>query len=164
MKNKKFLLMVAVSFMLCIVNLQAQETITASGGTVSGSTGSVSYSIGQVVYTTVTGVNGIVPLGVQQPYKFSIGPGVDNAKTPTLSCLVYPNPTSDFLTLKIENNVDFAPAALSFQLYDVDGKLIEKKKITTNETNISMLKLTPSVYQLVVTYNNESKTFKIIKK
>jgi hypothetical protein len=164
MQNKKFLLIVAVSLMLCIpFNTKAQEAITASGGSFTEDAGSFSFSIGQVVYTTVTGINGIVPLGVQQPYKFRMEPGIEIDKLPTLNCLVYPNPTNNFLTLKIENMIDFSLSALSFQLFDIEGSLIEKKKITSNETKIPMMNLVPSVYQLVVIYNNEVKTFQIIK-
>lgn len=164
MKNKKFLLIAAVSFLLCVPSYTyAQEAITATGGSFADDTGSFSYSIGQVVYTTVAGSNGIVPLGVQQPYKFLMEPGIDNKKAPTLICFVYPNPTSNSLTLKVENSMDIGSAKLSFQLFDLQGRLIEKHEITSNETNIPMENLVPSVYQLVVNYNNEIKTFKIIK-
>lgn len=165
MQNKKFLLIAAVSLMLCIpFNIKAQEAITASGGSFTEDAGSFSYSIGQVVYTTATGSNGIVPLGVQQPYKFRMDPGIDYEKLPILNCMVYPNPTKNFLTLKIEDMIDFPLSTLSFQLFDIEGKLIEKKKITSNETNIPMINLVPAVYQLIVIYNNEVKTFQIIKK
>lgn len=163
MQTNKFRLIIAVSLLLYIPCLQAQEAIPASGGSVSGSTGSFSYSIGQVVYTTVTGINGIVPLGVQQPYTFPIVPGADNLKAPPLLCSVYPNPVTNILTLRIENIVDFSPASLSFQLYDIEGRLIEKNKITSYETNISMMNLAKTVYRLVVIYNNQIKAFNIIK-
>ena len=163
MQTNKFRLIIAVSFMLCIQYLQAQEAIPASGGSVSGNTGSFSYSIGQVVYTTVTGINGIVPFGVQQPYTISMVPGADNLKVPTLLCSVYPNPVTNILTLRIENMIDFSPSTLSFQLYDMEGRLIEKRKITSHETNISMMNLVKTVYQLVVIYNNQKKAFNIIK-
>ena len=164
MQNKKFLLIVAVSLVLCIPTItQAQEAVTASGGSFTEDAGSLSYSIGQVVYTTVVGENGIVPLGVQQPYQFTMQPGTGIEKAPTLICFVYPNPTSHSLTLKVENSMDLMSSALSFQLFDLQGRLIVKKEITSSETSIPMANLVPSAYQLVVNYNNEIKTFKIIK-
>lgn len=164
MRNKKFLMIVAVTLWLCgPMFTQAQEAVTASGGSFTEDAGSFSYSIGQVVYTTVAGENGIVPLGVQLPYKFTMQPGTGNQKAPTLICFVYPNPTSHSLTLKVENTLDIATSTLLFQLFDFQGRLIEKREITSSETTIPMANLVPSVYQLIVNYNNEIKTFKIIK-
>jgi hypothetical protein len=47
--------------------INAQETITTSGGNASGSGGSVSFTVGQVAYTTNTSSAGTVSQGVQQP-------------------------------------------------------------------------------------------------
>ncbi|MCF8298850.1 MAG: T9SS type A sorting domain-containing protein [Saprospiraceae bacterium] len=53
---------------------------------------------------------------------------------------------------------------LSYQLCDINGKLIEKKKISSNETIISSINLVSGVYFLkVIDKNKEIKTFKIIK-
>lgn len=165
MQNKKSQLIAVILFMLLLSNLQAQEAIPASGGIATGSNGSISYSIGQVVFTTITGVNGIVPLGVQQPYEFLMRPGPGNVEKPITYCMVYPNPVTDFLTLKVENGINLSLSTFSFQLSDMGGKLIEKKKIIANETIIPMMNLVPSVYQLIVIENNnEIITFKIIKK
>ena len=38
---------------------------------------------------------------------------------------VYPNPTTDYLTLKVEES-----KGLSYQLFDMQGKVIENKKVT----------------------------------
>jgi hypothetical protein len=141
--------------------LQAQEAIPASGGDASGSGGSVSYSVGQVVYNTNTGTSGSVAQGVQQPYEISVVSGIEEATSISLICSAYPNPATDFLTLKVEN---FNKADLSYQLFDVDGKRIENKIIEGNETSIIMSNLAPSTYFLKVIQNNkEVKTFKIVK-
>lgn len=142
--------------------MYAQETMTTTGGIASGSGGSVNYSIGLVVYTTATGPNGSVSSGGQQPYEISIVTEIEDAKTINLIYSAYPNPTSDFLTLKMENN---DKEKLSCQLFDINGKLLESKKTEGNETTISLVNLTSSTYFLKVTENNkEVKTFKIIKK
>ena len=53
---------------------------------------------------------------------------------------------------------------LSYQLYDMNGKLLENKKVTGNETSIVMSNLVPATYFVKVTEGNkEVKTFKIIK-
>jgi len=74
---------------------------------------------------------------------------------------VYPNPTADNLTLQIK---DFNNVKLTYQLFDMNGKLLENKKIIGNETSIVMSNLVPANYFLKVTKGNkEVKTFKIIK-
>jgi len=143
-------------------SIQAQNAIPASGGNASDSGGTVSYSVGQIVYTTNTSVSsGSVAQGVQQPFEISVITAIEQAEYITLVCSVYPNPASDFLTLKIEN---YDNKSLSYKLFDANGKLLESKKVISNETIISMANLLPSIYFLKVTDNQkEIKTFKIIK-
>lgn len=58
-----------IIFILFLSNdlLNAQHGITSSGGNVSGINGFTSYSIGQVTYSTISGSNGFIILGIQQP-------------------------------------------------------------------------------------------------
>jgi hypothetical protein len=100
--------------------------------------------------------------GVQQPFEISVVTAVEEAKDFTLEFVVYPNPATDFVVLKIG---DYEPENLSYYLYDNGGKLIEKTKIQGSETNISMQALSPATYFLKVSEKNKVlKTFKIIKK
>ena len=161
MQHKKLKLSAILFLGLGLTGLQAQESIPASGGNASGNDGTVSYTIGQVVYTTNTGTNGSVAQGVQQPYEISVVSAIEQAKDINLICSAYPNPTTDFITLKVEN---YNNVSLSYQLFDINGKLLENKKLTGNETTISMENLVPATYFLKVTDNNkEVKIFKIIK-
>ena len=161
MKYKKLKLSTIVLLGLGLARLQAQEAITAAGGEASGSGGAVSYSVGQVVYTTNTGANGSIAQGVQQPYEISVITGLEEAKGMELECAVYPNPATDFLTFKVKN---YAHMNLSYQLFDMNGKLIENRKITSNETQINIGMLVPGTYFLKVFDNQkEIKTFQIIK-
>jgi len=149
---------------LICIELQAQEIIPTTSGNASGSGGSASYTIGQVVYTTNNGANGSVAQGIQQPYEISVVSGVDETESINLILSAYPNPTTDILTLKIESSATQSIQVMSYQLYDISGKLLENKKIDGSETSIAMSKLEPSIYFLKVTDNNKSvKTFKIIK-
>lgn len=162
MKCKKLKLSAVLLLGLTLIELPAQETIPASGGNASGSAGTISYTVGQVVYTTNTGTNGSVAQGVQQPYEISVVSGVEQVKDINLIFLAFPNPTTNFLTLKVENydNKNF-----SYQIYDINGKLLENKKLTGNENTISMANFIPATYFLKIPDNNkEVKTFKIIKK
>lgn len=144
-----------------LTGLHAQESISATGGNASGSGGSVSYSIGQVVYTINTGTNGSVAQGVQQPYEISVSTGLDEANGINLTVSAYPNPTADFLILKVEN---YDNTNLRYQLFDMNGNLLETKKLQGNQASIVMNNLAPATYFLKITQGSqEVKTFKIIK-
>jgi len=154
--------------------LHAQETIPASGGGASGTGGKASYTIGQMVYSIYTTTNGSVTEGLQQPYEISVISGIKKAKEISLSVTAYPNPANDYLTLSIKDNVQTRHALsqqkrhtfsqLSFQLYNMNGKLLQNAKIISTETTINTEGLTPANYILKI-FNNEQiiKTFKIIK-
>ena len=149
---------------LGLTGLQAQESINTTGGNASGSGGSVSYSVGQIVYTTSTGTNGSVANGVQQPFEISVVTGLEEAKGIMLSLTAYPNPTTDYITLSIDASTKLSIQSMSYQLYDMQGKLIQNEKITGKQTNIVMSNLLPATYFVkVVQKNKELKTFKIIK-
>ena len=139
-----------------------QDVIPASGGDASGSGGSSSYSVGQVVYTTNTSVsNGSVAQGIQQPYEVSVVTAIVEAKDITLQFSAYPNPTYNYVNLKIEN---YDIINLIYNLYDINGKLIENKKIDGKETYINMLNLVPATYFIkVIQGDKEIKTFKVVK-
>lgn len=144
--------------LICSVGLHAQETPTATGGEASGTGGTASYTVGQVAYTTNTGTNGSVAQGVQQPYEISVTTGV-NETSINLELSVYPNPTTNYLTLKTEDNSN-----LSYQLYDMQGKVIENKTVNSNATTISLEGQPTATYFLNVVKNNQTvKTFKVIK-
>jgi regulatory protein YycH of two-component signal transduction system YycFG len=184
---RRVILQILFLLFLQIAGLQAQETLLTAGGDASGSGGSISYSIGQVLYTFNTGNNGTEAQGVQQPYEISVVQIIKNAdilkidannstvssssvidksedvKFLNLKCIAYPNPTSDILTLSIEFP-DKLNSNLSYQLFDLNGKLIESKKVENSNTSIDMNNLVPAAYILNVNKDNISiKTFKIIK-
>ena len=161
MRHKRLKLSTVLLLGLGRTGVQAQTSVNATGGDASGGGGSVSYSVGQVVYTTHTGTSGSVAEGVQQPYEISVVTGLEEAQSINLSVTAYPNPTTDYLTLRID---EFEISNLSFQLYDMNGKLLQNEKITGNQTSIVMSNLLPATYFVkVIQGNKEVKTFKIIK-
>lgn len=161
MKHKKSLLCFLPLIWFDIA-IQAQNTIPATGGNASGSGGSVSYTIGQIACSTLSGTNGTVIQGVQQPYEISVVTAIESTNAITLECLVYPNPTRGILKLVFES---FGYENLRFRLYDINGVLLQDKKVESKETEISVENLSVSVYFLKVINNNkEVKIFKIIKR
>jgi len=162
MKNKTlFFLAFLLSFLLSFsMNAQtSHQVLSATGGDASGSGGTVAYSVGQIVYTTSTGTTGSVAQGVEQAYEiYSVG---IKETSLNISLSIFPNPTSDFLTLKVE---DYNNEALSYNLIDEQGKLILSEQITNQETQVSMSVLARGSYFInIVQSNKKIQTFKIIK-
>lgn len=158
MNQKKTKLTLLFLVGIGLSGLHAQEASVSSGGDASGAGGSAAYSVGQVAYTSITSGSGSVNQGVQQPYVILIT-GLDN--NPTIDLSVYPNPSVAFINLNVGNqNLE----NLSFELFDVQGKLLVSQKITAKETAIKMDEYSAANYFLKVIDNNkEVKTFKIIK-
>ena len=158
---KKIRLITFILFGFGLPLLQAQNAIPATGGNASGSGGSVSYSIGQIVYTKNAGTNGTAAQGVQQPYEISVVTAIEKALDISLEMVVYPNPATDFIKLKISN---YDLQNLRYQLYDINGSLLLDNKVESNETSIIMSNYLPSTYFLKISDKNKVvKTFKIIK-
>ena len=152
----------------------AQDTtlaavLTAGGDAIGNDGHSMGYSIGQVVYTTSSKDNNgvdIVAEGIQQPpYEITIKTAIEDALGINLMINAYPNPTTDFLILSVDDS-EFTK--LSYRLYDISGQLLESQMIRDRRTSIPMSKFQPATYFLKVIQNDKSqtqeiKTFKIIK-
>ena len=127
MKRKKGLL-TSLLLGLILSSSYAQEAVPSTGGEASGSGGTVSYTVGQVLYNTYTGTGNSEAQGVQQPYEISIVLGLEKQEGISLSCQVYPNPSTNYLVLEVEN---YDIEDLHYQLYDVGGKLIKSESQRT---------------------------------
>ncbi|PKP27793.1 MAG: hypothetical protein CVU02_02650 [Bacteroidetes bacterium HGW-Bacteroidetes-19] len=151
-------------FLLLILGfarLQAQSTVNTAGGDGSGNGGSVSFSVGQMMYQTRTGTNETAAEGVQQPYEISVLSVIEGVEGINLIVQAFPNPTSDYLTINI---LDYEISNLTYQLYDIQGKLIKNQQIISSQTDIEMSNLVPATYIIRVMQKSRTlKSFKIIK-
>jgi hypothetical protein len=148
------------SVLLATQFVHSQEAIPASGSEATGSGGSGSYTVGQVFYTAHTAASGSVSQGVQHPFEFQTlsNPALTSVN---LTAVTYPNPTKDFIILKI---TDSALHNLRYTLFDVNGKAIASGSITEASTQVQMKHLAIGAYILKVSQQHQSlKTFKILK-
>lgn len=146
---------------LALSQVNAQESVLSSGGNSSGSSGNVSYSVGQIFYKTVDGTTAYLSQGVEQPFEIQTVLGLDNFNV-RLELSVYPNPTTDIIYLKVKES---SFESLQYQMFDMNGRLIENNKIHYNLTIVQMDKYPEAIYLLkVIDKGKEVKTFKIIKK
>jgi hypothetical protein len=152
--------MFLASVLLATQFVYSQEAIAASGSEATGSGGSGSYTVGQVFYTTQTSATGSESQGVQHPFEFQT---LSNPEliTVNLTAVTYPNPTKDFIILKI---TDSALHNLRYTLFDANGKAIASGSITEPNTQVQMKYLAIGAYILKVSQQHQSlKTFKILK-
>ena len=160
MKGKKKFIIV-ILFWVSISVLPAQESISTTGGDFSGNGNSVSFSIGQLFYNSDSGKSGSVSSGIQQAFEISVETEISQARGISLQFSVFPNPTTDIVSLKVE---DFKIENLSYQLYNMSGKLLETEMVVDIETRIDMIQFVPAIYFLKVTQHDKIvKSFKIIK-
>lgn len=139
-------------------SLSAQSNTVSTGGDATGTGGSVSYSIGQIDYQNSLGATGDYHQGVQQPFEFYKELSL-NEMTPW-SSTIFPNPTFESIIVKVHPY----SGQLSYQLFDISGKLLAQGDIEGEETTIPMLSYAPGNYQLRINENNQQiETIKIIK-
>ena len=137
----------------------AQESVNSAGGDAAGSGGSAAYSIGQVVYTTAIGSGGSSEQGVQHAYEIFT---INKETVGDFSISVFPNPTADKLIVEKNGSTN---EKISYQLYDVAGKLLLSEAMVDKQTQINMINLPTATYFINVTNQNNKQiqTFKIIK-
>lgn len=161
MKQKIRMVCPLLLLFLFAVAVQGQETVPATGGSGTGTGGYIAYTVGQVAFNVLTGTNGFIIQGIQQPFEISTVTGIQEENI-SLDFLVYPNPTSGLLRLIISAP---DPENYRFQLFNLNGVLLLNSKITDRETEVSMEQLLPSVYFIRVLRGSiEVKIFKIVKK
>jgi hypothetical protein len=160
MKKNKSSPIVLLAGIMWASLVQAQESTNASGGDAAGGGGTVAYSLGQLAYTTNASASGTVNQGVQQAYEiFTVG--IKETEL-NISLSVFPNPTADNLTLQIS---DYNNEKLSYQLYDMQGKLLDNGQVTAKQTLMNTSSLLPATYfiNVVNQKNKQVQSFKIIK-
>ena len=150
-----------MAFCLYMVTVSGQSAIPATGGSATGTGGTVTYTVGQVAFSSLTGTSGSVAQGVQQPWEISTVTAIEKTEGIMLEMSVYPNPTGGALKLTIK---DIDDKNLRYKLFDMNGLLLQDKKIDSEETEISLQDYSSTMYFLRVINNTQDiKVFKIVK-
>ena len=156
---KTSIVLVFCLFHFAFLNAQQLEVINSGGGYHENSEGSISFSIGEVVIETIAHGELCFTQGFCQANITVTSIGEITGLEYEL--LAYPNPTKNFVVLKINKE---KLMHLKYLLYDFNGRLLAQKDIVSNETKIPFQFLIPSTYLLkIIDKQVEVKTFKIIK-
>ena len=138
----------------------AQQSTNTAGGDIQTEEASIAYSFGQHFIQTSSTSLYVISEGVQQPHELSTNQ-INHMMT-EVNLSVYPNPSSTYLNLTID---DLSDQSLRYQLFNLNGEVVLSNTIDSETTTVSLEKLSKSVYFLQVLNQEESiKTFKIIKK
>ncbi|MBN2682774.1 MAG: T9SS type A sorting domain-containing protein [Bacteroidales bacterium] len=136
-----------------------QEIISSSGGFGEGTNSSVSYTIGDIV--TETSTDESLTQGFQQP-NISVTEIVE-APFKEISVSVFPNPSIDFVNVKLINS----ETEMIVELLDSKGAMIEIQLIPKDQalTQFYLGNLPGGTYYLKTISKNEKyfKSFKIEK-
>lgn len=139
------------------------ETFNSSGNDATGDSGSVTYSIGQVFYTYIGESIYNVAQGVQQDELSITLSTEENSIEPKAEIFIFPNPTTDYVSINMEG-YESDSRQRSYQLYDLQGRLLKQDTVIQTETQINVTDLRSAIYLLQVYVDNKVlKTFKIIK-
>lgn len=162
MKRNIALSLIAVVLFIASPSVtKSQNAFLTAGKDITGTGGNVSYSIGQVAFSEIDGLNFNVVEGVQQPYEISVITQSDDLRESTFAYSVYPNPSTNILYLKHDNNLN---QDMYYQMFNIEGEVIKNSIIENPITSIPVFDLASSIYFLKVYVQKTSvKTFKIIK-
>ncbi len=143
--------------------LQAQQASVSSGGNGSGTGGSFAYSVGQTIYTAQSNSAVSLSKGVQQGFDLFLITGLEDEARFGLAATVFPNPTSNYLTVEIKN---YSPdTAMEIFLFDVKGQQVHRQKVVDVQTQLQMEHLSSALYVLKLIQGNKLvKVVKVMKK
>ena len=151
----RYILIGLLSILVFISN--AQDLISTGGDFFQMESGSISFTIGEPIIETLGNEDHILTQGFQQSSR-DITTG--NNELEYLSINIYPNPTTDYVTVELSEIEE-----LDYQLYDLNGILINQGQISQIETTISLNNYIPSIFILKLIDNNlGNRTFQIVKK
>jgi len=144
---------------LCSSVLVGQQVVATAGGTLSNASGSISYTIGEGVAQTFSKGEKVLTQGFQQTLLLVSDEKV--LRELNFSIIVFPNPTNEVVTLRVEKE---SFTGLLYLLYDLSGRLLAKKEIENSDTTIPFQSMQAGSYLLEVLDGKLGlKTFKIIK-
>jgi len=145
------------------ISNDTMETFNASGEDATGSAGSATYSIGQVFYTYIGESVYNVAQGIQQGESINTLSNEEIDVEPKPEIFIFPNPTTDFVNVNMVGH-ESESSQSSYQLYDLQGRLLKQDTVTQTETQINVTDLRAAIYLLQVYSDNKIlKTFKIVK-
>ena len=121
---KKLLLILIALPMIGFGQVTSPSVISSSGGSYSNGNIIMDYTLGEIVVETHTNSTTILTQGFHQGV-LEVSTEVVNIDIKTK---VYPNPTTNFLIIELEKNVN-----ADILVYDINGKLVIKDRLNNEQ-------------------------------
>ncbi len=153
------LITTAILCLVLLINIDAQEVISNAGNSFSNNNLEISWTLGETIIKTEQSSENQITQGFHQS-KIVVTAIEANFQS-ICNINVFPNPTSDFLNLNFDKEVE---SNLRFSLINSEGRILVNKQIEAKQTQIKMHHYTTGIYFLQVRENNDViKAFKIVK-
>lgn len=154
--KKSFL--TALTLVLTLSSFSQQKEIVSSGGALfQNPTGTLTWTVGEIVTESFTNESGELNSGFHQGNIELTD--ISELNNFTEKIIVFPNPTSETITILVEDELDF-----NYYIYDINGNEIIKIDEKDDNKNISLSQMAPGLYFLKICHNNSIvKTIKISK-
>ena len=115
------------------------------------------------MYTAQSNSTTSLSKGVQQGFELFLITGIEEEDRFGLAAMVFPNPTSNYLTIEIKN---YNPTmALELFLFDAKGQQVHRQRVVDVQTQIAVEHLASALYMLKLVQGDKLvKAVKVIKK
>lgn len=159
-----FFCVFGIGNIFCQINLPMVIATSGAYFKPSTFTPSLSWTIGECINETFNANNNTLTQGFQQNFEYIITIDINEIKEKDFFIKVFPNPSSDFITISI-STPNKKQADYFIVIYDLQGKIVYTANYNKNEFLINMLPYTIGTYILGIS-NSEHKSiykYKIVK-
>ena len=140
-------------------SLFAQQSINSMGGDGSNKNLSVSFSAGEV-FQTIEEEGSLSVDGTVLSLRVKEVTNISEDDSPNFEISVFPNPTSDFVTVQKNDEC----GNLQCELYSINGSVLKSKTLKGKKEQISMQSYEQGTYLLKISDNTGvERIFKIVK-
>ncbi len=143
---------------LAMSQTASPELVSSAGDSFNNTSYQLDWSIGECITTTHTAGDYVLTQGFHQDsYVIT---AVEDLRA-DIDMSVYPNPTTDFISLKVESS---KVEAMQYTITDFTGRVLQIENFADDIEQINFSNYAVGTYFITVSENNQLiKSFKIIK-
>ncbi len=166
---RKLIFMVVAMAMtsMAISQTASPELVSSSGDSFSNATYQLDWSIGECVTATHSAGDYVITQGFHQ--NTYVITAVEDLR-PEIEMTVYPNPTNDIVSLKVESSKVYPVGnsnrveSMQYTVTDLSGKVLEQGEILSTLQTLNFTNYSVGTYLISISRNNQLiKSFQIIK-
>jgi len=158
MKRLFFFVIGIIMTNLAFSQTASPELVSSAGDSFNNTSYQLDWSIGECITATHSAGSYVITQGFHQ--NSYVVTSVEDLRT-DISISVYPNPTTDFISLKIESS---KVEDMQYTITDFSGRVLQTDNFTDDIEQINFSNYAAGTYFISVTENNQLiKSFKIIK-